>query len=281
MIRGVRRGQPGRVVVRAAVVQGRRRRGAARRRTTRPRRAGRRHRRRRCRGPRGRCGCAGRARARPAPRGGRPGPKPSVSPASSTRLSTTTSAGVGLHEGVAELRHHQVRDHRREPRPRAEHDPVGRVARRPAPPGTAPGRAGPARSRRSRRRWSRPRPGRAPSPGRSGRPASRPRTSRGDVERGERHRQHPARRAEQPADPVEGGDRVAELLPEPDDQQVADDVAVHLAVRRRSGAGAPAPRCRPTGRRRTAPPAPSAGRPAGARRTRRAADRTSRRCRRR
>ena len=51
----------------------------------------------------------------------------------------------------------------------------------------------------------------------------------GDVERRQRHRQHPAAGAEQPADPVEGRDVVAELLPETDDQQVADDVAAHLA----------------------------------------------------
>ena len=44
------------------------------------------------------------------------------------------------------------------------------------------------------------------------------------------HRQHPALRAEQPADPVEPLDVVAEQLPERDDQQVADGVAVHLAL---------------------------------------------------
>ena len=52
----------------------------------------------------------------------------------------------------------------------------------------------------------------------------------GDVERGERHRQHPSRRTEQLAHPVQGGDRVPELLPEPDDQQVADHVPAHLAL---------------------------------------------------
>ena len=53
---------------------------------------------------------------------------------------------------------------------------------------------------------------------------------RGDVHRRGRHRQHPAVGAEQPAHPVERADVVAHQLPQRDDQQVADDVALHLAV---------------------------------------------------
>ena len=77
------------------------------------------------------------------------------------------------------------------------------------------------------------------------------------------HRQHPALGAEQPADPVEAVDRVAEQLPQRHDQQVADRVPVQRAVGRGTGAAAPAPRSGPSRRRRTARPAPSAGRPGG------------------
>ena len=52
----------------------------------------------------------------------------------------------------------------------------------------------------------------------------------GDVHRVQGHRQHPAGGLEQPTDPVEGVHRVAEKLPEADDQQVPDDVATHLTV---------------------------------------------------
>ena len=51
----------------------------------------------------------------------------------------------------------------------------------------------------------------------------------GDLQRGQRHRQHPSAGAEQPADPVERLDVVAQELPEADDQEVAGDVAAHLA----------------------------------------------------
>ncbi|CAM5512841.1 hypothetical protein SCYAM73S_08668 [Streptomyces cyaneofuscatus] len=44
------------------------------------------------------------------------------------------------------------------------------------------------------------------------------------------HGQHPALRAEQLADQVEGLDVVAELLPEGDDQQIADRVLVEVAL---------------------------------------------------
>ena len=71
----------------------------------------------------------------------------------------------------------------------------------------------------------------------SGRPG-RARDLGHDVQRHGGHRQHPALRAEQPADPVEARDRVAEQLPQRDDQQVADRVAVQVARRWRSGAGA-------------------------------------------
>ena len=53
---------------------------------------------------------------------------------------------------------------------------------------------------------------------------------RGDVHGDQGHRQHPAGRAEQPADVVESVDVVAEQLPEADDEQVADHVVAHLAV---------------------------------------------------
>ena len=46
----------------------------------------------------------------------------------------------------------------------------------------------------------------------------------------ERHRQDPAGGAEEASDPVEGRDVVAELLPQGDDQQVADHVSPHVAV---------------------------------------------------
>lgn len=45
-----------------------------------------------------------------------------------------------------------------------------------------------------------------------------------------RHGQHPAVRAEQLADQVERLDVVAELLPQRDDQQIADRVVVQLAL---------------------------------------------------
>lgn len=44
------------------------------------------------------------------------------------------------------------------------------------------------------------------------------------------HGQHPAVRAEQPADQVQGLDVVAELFPQGDDQQVADRVFVQVAL---------------------------------------------------
>ena len=51
-----------------------------------------------------------------------------------------------------------------------------------------------------------------------------------DVHGRERHRQHPAGRAEEAGHPVERLDVVAEELPQADDEQVADHVAAHLAL---------------------------------------------------
>ena len=51
------------------------------------------------------------------------------------------------------------------------------------------------------------------------------------------HGQHPAVRAEQLADQVQRLDMVAELLPQGDDQQIADRVPVQIALRTGSGAG--------------------------------------------
>ena len=51
------------------------------------------------------------------------------------------------------------------------------------------------------------------------------------------HGQHPPLRAEQLADQVQGLDVVAELLPQGDDQQVADGVPVQVALATGSGAG--------------------------------------------
>ena len=51
-----------------------------------------------------------------------------------------------------------------------------------------------------------------------------------ELQRDRRHRQHPALRAEQLADQVEGLDGVAELFPQGDDQQVADRVPVQVAL---------------------------------------------------
>ena len=54
----------------------------------------------------------------------------------------------------------------------------------------------------------------------------------GDVHRGDRHRQHPPLGAQQPAHPVEGPHVVAHELPEPDDEEVAQRVALHVALPR-------------------------------------------------
>ena len=67
------------------------------------------------------------------------------------------------------------------------------------------------------------------APGSAG---SAPAHQRLDLQRHRRHRQDPAARAEQPADPVQGADRVAEPLPQRGDEQVADRVAVQAALGR-------------------------------------------------
>ena len=90
----------------------------------------------------------------------------------------------------------------------------------------------------------------------------------GDVQRCQRHRQHPALGAEQPADPVEARDVVAEQLPQRRRSAGCRRRGRASRRRRRTGAAAPRPRCGPTRRRRTARPAPSAGRRAAARRAR-------------
>ena len=51
-----------------------------------------------------------------------------------------------------------------------------------------------------------------------------------NVQRRQRHRQHPALRAEQPANPVQRLHGVVHQLPKRHDQQVADRVAVQLAL---------------------------------------------------
>ena len=51
-----------------------------------------------------------------------------------------------------------------------------------------------------------------------------------DVHRAQRHREHTALGPQEPPHDVEGADMVAELLPQRHDEQVADDVAVHLAL---------------------------------------------------
>jgi hypothetical protein len=81
----------------------------------------------------------------------------------------------------------------------------------------------------------------------------------GDVHRGQRHRQHPPGRAEQPADPVEGATGSPSCSQSPTISRLPITWP-RISPCRRTGAGAPAPRCRPTRGRRTARPAPSAGR---------------------
>ena len=53
---------------------------------------------------------------------------------------------------------------------------------------------------------------------------------RGEIERHRRHRQHPAVRAEQPANPVEALDGIAEQFPERHDQDIADRVPAKIRV---------------------------------------------------
>ena len=175
---------------------------------------------------------AGRGRARAARRGGPRARSRAVSPAWPARLRSTRTPAAGPDQRVAQLGHQQVRDHRGEPRARAR----ARPSRRRAIACTASGQAGgSAGSRRDRRRSCRsvvatstwPRTVVEQRPGSAGSSAAH---LGADVQRRQRHRQHPAACAEQPADPVEALDRVAEQLPQPHDQQVADRVPAQLAV---------------------------------------------------
>ena len=209
------------------------------------------------------------------------GAKPSVSPACGARLSTTHELGSVCDE-----------------RARAAPGPAGAGAQ--GVPRSGPKTTQSAACDRLERLRAGRRVGRVPArrtrlagggrdldlaahggrarPGRSG---STPRTCAAMSSGRQRHRQHPARARRAAADPVEPLDRVAEQLPQR--RRSAGCRPRGRAARRRSrtGAGAPGPRCGPTRRRRTARPAPAAGRLAAARRARGAADPTSRRCRRR
>ena len=172
------------------------------------------------------------------------------------------------HAGAASSRrasrrlgHQQVRQHAGEPRPGPEDDPVGGVDRLHAPPGTPAGR--PARAGRRRRGPGRGRDrdlaaDRARAFGLAGSmPDLRPRCPAASVAIGSTRPCAPSSRptGSRP------GDGVAEQLPQRDDQQVAHRVAVQRRRCRRSGAGRPRATAGPTRRRRTARPAPSAGRP--------------------
>ena len=158
---------------------------------------------------------AGRGRARAARRGGPRGRSRAVSPA--WRLEVEAPRPAGRRSSTSALRsvgHHQVRDHRGEPRPGPEHHPVG-GARPPRPPRGRPRVGGLERDRHDRaRRWSATSTWPRTRGQRLGSSGSAPRTSAVMSIGVERHRQHPAGRAEQPAHPVEGVDVVAEQLPE-------------------------------------------------------------------
>ena len=167
-----------------------------------------------------------------------------------------------------------MRHHAGEPRPGPEDDPVG-VAHRLDRLGGG-GRVRRARGAmlrtRARGRW-RPPPGRAPCHARRASAGSAPCDLGLDLQRHGGHRQHPAPRVEQPADQVEAarpGRRAG-----PTGRRSAGCRARGRRAGRRRGTGAAGrrARCGPTRCRRRGRPAPSAGRPAAARRTRRAAGR--------
>ncbi len=137
--------------------------------------------------------------------------------------------GVGADQRLAQRGDQQVRDHRGEPRAGAEHHPVGGLDRLE--------RLGRGRrvGRHQRDRVDDPVGGghldlAADAHEGVGVVGHQPAHVGGDVHRHQRHRQHPTGGAEQPADVVERVDVVAEQLPEPDDEQVADHVVAHLAV---------------------------------------------------
>ncbi len=138
-------------------------------------------------------------------------------------------SGLGLLQRLAQLRHQKMRDHGGEPGARAEHHPVG-----------VPHRGD--RLGDGRRLLRHHMDGLHLAAGeRDGGLAAdrgdRVRTVRFmaldlglEFQGHRRHGQHPAVRAEQLADQVERLDVVAELLPQRDDQQIADRVVVQLAL---------------------------------------------------
>jgi hypothetical protein len=122
-----------------------------------------------------------------------------------------------------------MRQHRGEPRPRAEHHPVRLQDRRDRlGHGRRVGgqqRDGPDPARRDR-------DCRLAAHGGDGVGLGRVEALHGgdDVHRHRGHRQHPPGDAQQPAHPVEAGDRVAEQVPQARDQQVAQGVAGQVAA---------------------------------------------------
>ncbi len=128
--------------------------------------------------------------------------------------------GGGGVQRLGELGHLQVRQHAGEPRPRAEHDPVGAPHRldRLRAGGRVGGHQGDRLdvARRDRAGHLPPDDGHRAVELHLGL----------DVDRHRRHRQHPAVRPEQAAHPVEPGHGVVEQLPQRHDQEVADGVPV-------------------------------------------------------
>ena len=151
------------------------------------------------------------------------------------------AAGVGAHQRVAQTRHHEVRQHAGEPGARAEHHPVGLLD---GPDRLLAGHRG----RRLEQQLHHPagcrRHGHLPTDDLRRRlPVERDGGS--DADRLARHRQHPTLGAEQPPDLVQRGDRVAQQLPQPDDQQVAHGVPVELSPAAEPVLRQPAPQLAP------------------------------------
>lgn len=137
--------------------------------------------------------------------------------------------GLRRDERVEQFRYEQMRDHRREPGSRAEHHPVrveyrldrfrdGRRVVRDEVYGLHL-TGGQCHRRLAAHRVHGVRAGRVVAP-----------YERLELQRHGGHGQHPAVRAEELADQVQGLDMVAELLPEGDDQQIADRVLVQIAL---------------------------------------------------
>ena len=130
--------------------------------------------------------------------------------------------------------------------PGPEHHPVGVADRRRPPPGRPAGRPGRARPTTT-----------SPVGGRdldlaadrrdraSGSAGSSPRTVGGDVQRRQRHRQHPALGAEQPADPVEALRRGRRAAPRARRSAGCRRRGRASRPRRRTGAGATCAQVRP------------------------------------